>query len=73
MSKMVTIKRDGNKRLKPRDACAYFVEHGDLWAKLKAGEEIEIPESSLGELDSVIIIKPQAKRKIKGEEVTSED
>lgn len=68
MAKMITIKRDGNRRLKPRDACPYFTEHPDLWVKLKAGEEVEIPEEHFKELESVIIVrKPSTKKKGKEE------
>lgn len=74
MLKMITIKRDGNKRLKPRDACVYFTEHRDLWVKLKANEEVEIPEDSLQDLDAVIVIdKPQTKKKIKVEKEKDEN
>lgn len=68
MSKMITIKRDGDKRLKPRDACSYFTEHSDLWVKLKSGEEVELPEEHLKELESVIVVKkPSIKKKDKGQ------
>lgn len=68
MSKMITIKRDGNKRLKPRDACVYFTEHRDLWVKLRVGEEVEIPEEHFKELESVIVVKkPSIKKKEKKE------
>ena len=74
MSKMITIKKDGNKRLKPRDACSYFTEHRDLWVKLKAGEEVEIPEDCLKELESVTVVsKSTVKKKVKEEKGKDEN
>ena len=60
---MVTIKRDGEKRLKPRDGCTWFKEHKGDWNKLKFGWEVKVPKVILPQLANVVVVKKREKPK----------
>lgn len=52
---LVSIRRDGDKRLQPMQATLWFSEHTEDWIKLKNGETIFVPEDVAKDLINIIV------------------
>jgi len=53
---MVIIKKVG--RLQPRDTVFFYAENPQIFKRLKAGEEVEVPNNIASSLIGIEIVKP---------------
>lgn len=69
MGETVFIEKDGDNRLKPRDATSFFSKNPELWEKLKHGEVIEVPIDVKNDLIAIRVIEKKGVKSLSKKEI----